>query len=402
LKRLHIQRVAVAAALSSVALAKTANAQDSTARARSKSAVSAAYSYTGELVGDVAGGNRRGVAFDGAAAVQLSLALERLIAWRGAHVFGFLLGTHGGAPSDFVGDVQGVSNLEAPPKLRLEEFWLQQNLFESHLSLLVGRYDLNTEFYRVQSAALFVNSSFGIGPEFGQSGVDGPSIFPNTTVGMRIDFKQSPNVVWRAAVLRGDLLAGEVAVLSRPDSAGTPRHPRFQIGRGTIRPYARKIAVGAWYYSARLPDIVEVEASGEPVLHRGSRGAYLVADQTVWSASTGARALMAFVQLGIGDERVNQVGSYAGGGLTFAGPLPSRAQDEVGLAIASAMMGSHFKRALLPDNPSSAETTAELTYFAQFGARLAMQPDVQYVIDPGGTNARRNAFVAGLRIALAY
>src|SRR3989441_591410 len=98
---------------------------------------------------------------------------------------------------------QGVSNLEAPTKVRLEEAWLQQNLLDNRLSWLVGRYDLNTEFYRLQSGALFINSSFGIGPEFAHSGVAGPSTFPNTAVGTRVDFKPSPNVVWRAAVLDG-------------------------------------------------------------------------------------------------------------------------------------------------------------------------------------------------------
>ena len=38
-------------------------------------------------------------------------------------------------------------------------------------------YDLNSEFYRVESGGLFLNSSFGIGPEFARSGAGGPSPF---------------------------------------------------------------------------------------------------------------------------------------------------------------------------------------------------------------------------------
>ncbi len=52
--------------------------------------------------------------------------------------FVFALGTHGGASSALVGDVQGVSNLEAPATVRLEEAWLQENLFDNRLSWLVG------------------------------------------------------------------------------------------------------------------------------------------------------------------------------------------------------------------------------------------------------------------------
>src|SRR5438445_5871667 len=159
------------------------------------------FSYTGELVQNAGGGARRGTTFAGAAGGEFTLLLRRLVGWHGARIFVFALRTHGAAPSDLVGDVQGVSNLEAPAAVRLAEAWLQQNLLDNRLSWLVGRYDLNTEFYRLQSGALFINSSFGIGPEFAHSGVAGPSIFPNTAVGTRVDFKPSPNVGWRAAVL---------------------------------------------------------------------------------------------------------------------------------------------------------------------------------------------------------
>src|SRR5947208_14872522 len=107
------------------------------------------FSYTGELVQNAGGGARRGTTFTGAAGGEVTLLLGRLVGWHGARLFVFALGTHGGAPSDLVGDVQGVSNLEAPTKVRLEEAWLQQNLLDNRLSWLVGRYDLNTEFYRL-------------------------------------------------------------------------------------------------------------------------------------------------------------------------------------------------------------------------------------------------------------
>jgi porin len=385
-------------------------------------AVIVALSYTGELVQNAGGGARRGAALPGVAGVEVTVLLGRLVGWHGARIFVVALGTHGGTPSDFVEDVQGVSNIEAPEAVRLEEAWLQQNLLGNRLSLLVGRYDLNTEFYRLQSGGLFLNSSFGIGPELGLSGVAGPSIFPNTAVGTRVDFKPSPNFVWRAAVLDGvpvdrpgngirlfapgdgALLVGEVALLARPDTAGMPRQRRFRIGRGLARPYSGKLALGAWYYTARFPDLVATLPNGAPVRHRGSGGAYLIGDQRVWSPRHGRPGeLTAFAQLGLGDGRVNQIGGYLGGGLTFTAPFPSRAQDELGLAVAAARSGSHYERAQAAAGaPAAGETAIELTYLAQLGSWLSVQPDVQYVIHPGGTRAARNAVVLGLRIAVSH
>jgi porin len=413
--RFALSTLAVMACIPSAMRAQTPSA-DSGARS-----VIAAFSYTGEVVGDVAGGARRGAIALGVAGAQLTLRLRQLVGWHGASIFVFALDTHGGAPSYLVGDVQGVSNIEASAAVRLEEAWLQQNLLGNRLSWLVGRYDLSTEFYRLQSGATFINSSFGTGPEFALSGVAGPSIFPKTAVGTRVDLKPSPNVVWRAAVLdgvpvdrpedgihlfapgNGVLLVGEMALLARPDTPSVPRHPRFQIGRGPTRPYAGKVALGAWYYTARFPDLVDTLSDGEPVRHRGSGGAYLIADQTVWSAGRGRpRALMAFAQLGLGDGRVNQIGGYLGGGLTLAAPFPSRAQDVLGLAVAAARNGSHYERAQAATGiPAAGETTVELTYLAQLSSWLAVQADLQYVIHPGGTRARRNAVVPGLRVAVS-
>ena len=97
------------------------------------------------------------------------------------------------------------------------------------------------------------------------------------------------------------------------------------------------------------------------------------------------RSVTAFVQLGLGDGRVNQIGGYVGGGLTFTGPLPDRAQDMAGLAVAAARNGSHYDRAQTAGGiPTAGETTVELTYLAAIGSWLTLQPDLQYVIHPGG------------------
>src|SRR2546426_7755403 len=73
----------------------------------------------------------------------------------------------------------------------------------------------------------------------------------------------------------GALLVGEVALLARPDTVGVPRHRRFGIGRGPARSYAGKLALGAWYYTARFPDLVATLPNGASVQHGGSGGAYL-------------------------------------------------------------------------------------------------------------------------------
>jgi porin len=385
--------------------------------------VSVSVIYDGEGLVNVSGGARTGAAYVGNLHLQLTVDGERLLGWNGATLFVNGLGTHGGHPSSLVGDAQGVSNLEAPAGWQLYEAWVQQNLFENRGSVLVGRYDLNSEFYRLQSASLFLNSSFGMGPEFSQSGSGGPSIFPDTSVGVRLGFKPARGIVIRAAILDGSpvdrpdgghgvfeqgdglLWVGEAAFLSRPNPEDRPLGQRFRIGRGAgLSPYDSKVAVGGWYYTAEFADLSERDPDGRPIRHRGSGGAYLLADELLHRSDSSPKQISAFAQLGFGDSRVNRFGFYAGGGLVFSGLFPTLENDELGLAVAIARNGSHFIDLQRTNgNPvTGTETTVELTYLLQAGKHAALQPDLQYVMRPGTDPARKNALAVGLRFEIAY
>ena len=47
------------------------------------------------------------------------------------------------------------------------------------------------------------------------------------------------------------------------------------------------------------------------------------------------------------------------------------------------------------------ETTLELTYSLIVRDNLSLQPDLQYVLSPGGNSSVPNVLVAGLRITLS-
>ena len=378
--------------------------------------------YDGEGFADLSGGLRRGGTYLGNLNLQLTLDGQRLIGWPGVTVFLYGLGIHGGHPSSFVGDAQGVSNIEAPAKWKLEEGWVQQNLFGNRFSALFGRYDLNSEFYRLQSASLFLNSSFGIGPEFSQSGKNGPSIFPFTSVGGRFAVKPIEGIVLRTAVLdgvpverpngsrqvfaKGDgaLIVTEAAYLYRPVGSEQPRTRQFRIGRNCCGTYTGKLAFGGWYYTATFDDLTRVEPDGSPAHHRGSGGLYTLADWTVYhDGNDPERQGTLFGQFGIADRHVNRFAYYTGGGSTFSGFIPGRKDDEFGVAVAAAHNGTPFIKAQQDRGMSNrrSEVTIELTYLAQVGAHLAIQPGLQFVINPNTDPRIKNAVAFILRFELS-
>ncbi len=359
--------------------------------------------YDGSLAAVPSGGRKRGAAYIGNIRLQFSINGDQLIGVPGLSAYVEGLDVHGGHPSDYAGDAQGVSALEAASTFRLYEAWFQFNFGGNRFSVLGGRYDLNTEFDRTQSADLFLNSSFGIGPAFSRSGLDGPSIFPDTFAGVRLTYKPLPNIIWRTAVMNGSpggtpaasgiparhdgtLVVSEFAYLYRGGPAIPPSLRNSLIGRGAmLPPYQDKFAIGAWYYTAAFDDLSQMDALGRPLRHRGSRGAYLVVDKMIYRLGTHPdRAVTAFIQAGIGDARVDRFGSYIGAGIEAAGLSASRPQDEIGAAVAIARNGSHYMaaQAALGTPARRAEIAYEVTYLAQIADWIALQPDIQYVVHP--------------------
>lgn len=387
--------------------------------------LSPSLTYDGTAVSNVHGGLRTGATYVGNLHLKLTAELAS-IGLPGTSAYADLLNLHGGRPEALVGDAQGVSNLAGPNGTQIEELWVQHNWATGKASLLVGIYDLNSEFYKLHAAGLFAASSFGIGPEFAQSGVEGPSIFPRTSAGIRFGFKPSDRTLLRVAVLDGvpvvrpdgsraafqsgdGLLAvAEVAVLSR-DTAQPQDHanPREQIGRlSALSPYQNKLALGAWRYSSTYPDLSETDAAGNPTRHRGSSGAYLIGEHLLVGeeGSSGPRA-SGFVQAGVGDARVDRFGSYIGAGVVVSGFAPLRESDQFGVSIAHARNGSHYERAQATQTSrtvAQAETLFEMTYLTQPSEHLTVQPALQYVVHPNTDPVLPNAWVFQLRFELGY
>ena len=379
--------------------------------------------YDGLAFSNLHGGLSRGSTYSGNLDVQLTIDLNKVTGWRGAMIYADALWIHGGQPSSLVGDAQGTSKISAPVSAQMEELWLQQQIPGLPLSALFGLYDLNSEFYRLQSAQLFVNSSFGIGPEFAQTGLGGPSIFPNTSLGLRLAYKPDPGVIIRAAAMdgvpirrpdgsrgafepgNGALLVSEVAFLARAGDDAQAAPQMFGLGRfPNLPPYDHKLALGIWHYTATFDDVSDVDADGQALRRHGSSGAYIVTDHVVArSADDPDRRTMAFLQLGIGDRKTARFGSYAGTGVVVMRPFGRRAEDQLGFGVAIAANGSHYlKHQQQQGSPAKrAEVAVELSYLAKLTSLLTVQPDLQYIIHPDTDAARRNALAFMLRFEIS-
>ena len=358
--------------------------------------------YTADFWRNAHGGIAAGGSYLDAVDVLATLDAGRAFGWDGVTLHGHLQYNNGAAFSGrWVGDSQSVTNIEGVDTLRLYELWAEFDFgaIESG-SVRVGFYDLNSEFDSIDTAGLFINSSHGIGPELAQSGANGPSIFPVTTLALRLQGKAGA-WYWRAAALDGapgDRDHPERSGLHLSSSEGA-----LLVGEvGREAGLFRKIAIGAWSYSADFDALAEVDGTtGDPVRRRGNAGLYALADATLWSR--GASRIDGYLRLGAASDRFNVVARYVGAGFVLSGFSVARPDDQWGLSIAMAGTGQDSRRAA--DSAGTpidrAETAIEMTYRAPLTDWLTLQPDIQYVINPGADRSLEDALILGLRFEIS-
>lgn len=376
--------------------------------------------YTGEFARNFRGGLRTGTVYLGLIDLSARLDAERLFGLEHTLIHFHAQRPHGDDPSTRAGDAQGASNIAAPGEWRVLEAWVEHGFPAQRASLLAGRFDLNAEFYSLDSASLFLHPSFGIGPEFSQTGRGGPSIFPETAFGARAEWRIA-SAVLRGAVLngvpvtvpradgstgarrRGDglLYIGEAAWVVQASEAqeDRTRARRARAGRAALSVERdTKLALGAWRYTGEFE---RLDAGGPAP--GGSSGYYVLGEHVVYrDPQNPAHRLRVFAQLGAGDERVWRFKSYQGIGAVMTAPFAGRPEDEVGLALARARHGAPFlaTEALAGQVLSRAETSVELTYLFAVSGHLSVQPALQYIRNPSAEPGLRDATIGLIRFEL--
>lgn len=131
----------------------------------------------------------------------------------------------------------------------------------------------------------------------------------------------------------------------------------------------------------------------QPPFVKNNYGFYFIADQTLWHRADNSRRLSAFMQMSCTPEQINCNRYYTGAGLNLYGLWNKSGEDVLGLAVARAGI----------DRANCAETTLELTYQLPVTKNLFLQPDLQYIINPVGTEARvSNSFSAIFRFGFTF
>lgn len=345
---------------------------------------------TADVLSNFQGGTRPGTrTLD-----KLDLSTSRLgdaFGWNSTALFLDVQGTTASNFNALTGSSQGISNIDAPAGIRVLDAWIAQDLGDA-ATIKTGIVDLNSEFDVQPTGALFLNPSHGIGPDISRTGFNGPSIFPST--GLGLVGRWEPGNGWE---LKSGVFQGQ---------PGNPNHPgRSELnlsghGGALFTVEARNhvapdfvLGGGTWIYTAAFTCLTQTCHS------YGNSGLYALADGLLLGDTH--HGLSGWMRTGTANSTINPLAFYLGGGLVYRGPW-NRENDQIGLAAGHVRFGAAAKDLARASGTTLAgETVLELTYSLAVRRNLSVQPDLQYVLSPGGETSVPDAMIAGLRVTFS-
>jgi porin len=398
--------------------------------------------YINETLAVLSGGLRRQASYEGRLEFSVDTNLEKLTGWSGAssHITVYNIHNGGRVAADNTGSIADPSNIDALATTRLFTAWVQQNFANDAVSLRAGQIAADDEFIGSPTASGLINGTFGWAGILAANMTSGGPAYPLATPGARLALKPSDELTVLAAAFAGDPAGRNCNDIPQQcDKYGTT----FSTSGGSLWMGELQYAVnqdkkaaglpgvyklGGWYATADFADMhfgtdatgaqvsLGVDSTADPLQHRGNWGIYGLADQMVWRE--GARSLNLFLRGGVSPSDRNLISAYVDGGAGVKGLLPSRADDVLTFGVAYARISSDAtaadQDALAFNGPPfpirDYEMVFELNYAAQIAPWWTVQPDLQYIVHPGGHVADPddasatvdNAFVAGIRSSIKF
>lgn len=408
---------------------------------------------TSEVLGNVTGGTRTGAAYDGLTQAILQLDTQRAFGHYGGLFNVSALQIHGNnlSASNLL-TLQTASGIEADRATRLWEFWYDQKfLEEDRLDVRIGQQSADQEFIVSNNAAYFVNTMFGWPtlPSYDLPG-GGPA-YPLSAPAVRVRVRPINSVNVLVGVFSGSPVNNNSGDPQQQNPSGTsfPLHTgaliftelQFaypSIGSmvypGQSVPLSRLYKIGAWYDTERFADqrfdtngvsLANPVSNGVAASHHGNLSIYAVADQMLWRNDNDPNQTMnGFARvMGTPNADRNLISYSMNAGVVLHEPFRYRPDDTLGLGMGYAKVSSQvtaYERDVATyaaqSNPGGfypiqgSETYVELTYQRQMRPWWQLQPDIQYVFNPGGgvidpsapTRLIRNELVFGLRTSILF
>ena len=382
-------------------------------------------SYVADFLGNVSGGLNRAFAYTQTLSAELDLNLEKLVGWEGGTLTWSFADIAGSNLQNAVGNIFTPSNLWTSNSYYFAEFYLEQSLLNGNLVFKLGQLCARNDFAVSPIYGNFLNLAF-----------DGNPFVPFNT----FPITGFPHASWGASVkgfLNHDAIAnfyGQAGIYQVSNRIGVPGYKGlsygFQHDDGTMtlseigwtpsffatpaasstlpdgKPaqsnpgYPGHYKIGAFFTNWTYPTF-----SGAPN-YLNAYGFYFLADQQItMRPGHPSEGLVLWGALSwTPQQNISSLPLFVSGGGQYTGLVPGRSNDITLLGIAYGQGSIDAIRANEQQNfpGSTYEIAVEASYVVRINQWLSVQPDVQYIVNPGGTGTLRNSWILGGQLAVNF
>ncbi len=375
--------------------------------------------YVNNIAGNPTGGKSQGLAYADNIGFALDFDLHKIVGLDGGSFLISMSQRDGTSLSQrSVGNVFSIQQVYGGQTFHLIDVAYQQKLFEDKLELSVGRIAAGDDFLVSPYNYLFMQNGFDGNPVGVFFNSPGMTAYPNATWGARVKVRPTKRTYVMVGVYNGD------ATIRADDSHGanmSMNGPLFVMAEAGYKynglpgdsQYLGNYKIGGWYDRNTFTDYTTVGTGGPVGTTQGNWGIYGMFDQVVLPfAELGAnRGMGVFGSVLVSpDQSVSQMPYFFTAGVAARGIWASRPTDVAGFGavfgqFSNDLQDAQERQQLLDPTigVQNHESVLELTYrFNLSHGAIFVQPDLQYVIRPGGTGQINNAVVLGCQMGINF
>ncbi|MEM7008506.1 MAG: carbohydrate porin [Thermodesulfobacteriota bacterium] len=352
--------------------------------------------YYLSVLGNPVGGETKGVQYAGLLNAYLDFDLEKLIGIkRTKFIVSGSWASGRSLSEENIGNFFTVSQVFSGRSVRLYQMFLETELIEDAIRVAVGRMGVGDEFSTSEIFYNYVNTAINGHPISLPINDEGFFSDPQTSWAARAELKYKDTIYLKAGVYnsnpkvgrdkaygvdfsfrKGVILIAEIGYL----------HNQFKTSDGGDGKYS----FGGFYDTREFEDL-----SDDTKKQDGNYSFYWILEQMVYRESnTDDQGLSPWTSITISpDEDINTFPFFINGGLLYKGLIDGRDHDKAAFGFAYGKISDQLK-------DKDYELMLELTYLIKFKEWLEVQPDVQWVVHPGGSSEIPNALVIGVQMVL--
>ena len=403
-----------------------------------------------DVMGNASGGRKQGITYNALTTLTLRLDMQEAFGWDGGTINVSGLQIRGrGLNGFYLNDLETVSGIAAAPTTRLWEIWYQQAFADGKYDVRLGQQSIDQEFLVSQGSALYVNTMMGWPMLPSANLYAGGPAYPLSSLAVRFRAQPTASITLLAGVFQDNPPGGPFADDSQ--LRGSSRWGgNFNLRTGALFIAEVQYAInqpaegdtdtasflpgtyklGAWFDTASFPNqrydtmgvqLANPASNGIPKMNQRNASFYGVIDQMIWRPDPQSpRSVSVFARaMGAPDDR-NLISFSLNAGINVKAPLPGRDDDTLGIGFGVAKVSRDtrgfdrdtnvYSGSPFPVPIRSTETFVEVTYQIQVTPWLQIQPDFQYIFNPGGgianpnspASRHKNEAVLGVRTGVTF